>query len=115
MKKVIVLSLGGSQIIPDNVNFKYISEFKKILLKNKKYKFIVVCGGGSIARKYINAIKQAGLNEKFQSFAGISTTRTNARFMNYFFGIDPEMGIPDTMKKVKDYIKKLDIIFCGAL
>ena len=35
--------------------------------------------------------------------------------MNYFFGINPEKGIPDTMKKVKEYIKKLDIIFCGAL
>ncbi|MEK6817591.1 MAG: UMP kinase, partial [Nanoarchaeota archaeon] len=85
MKKVIVLSLGGSQIIPDDVNVKYLDEFKKILLKNKKnYKFIVVCGGGSLARKYIKAIEFSKQNEKFQSLAGISATRTNARFMNYF-------------------------------
>ena len=115
-KKVIVLSLGGSQIIPDDVNYKYLNDFKKVILKNKKnYKFIVVCGGGSLARKYIGALKKEKQNESFQSFAGISATRTNARFMNYFFGIDPEKGIPDTMKKVKEYIKKLDIIFCGAL
>ncbi len=116
MKKVIVLSLGGSQIIPDDINIKYLNEFKKTLLKNKKkYKFIVVCGGGSLARKYIKALKLSGKNENFQSFAGISATRTNARFMNYFFGIDPEQGIPHTMKTVKEYIKKRDIIFCGAL
>ena len=115
-KKVIVLSLGGSQIIPDDVNYKYLNDFKKVILKNKKnYKFIVVCGGGSLARKYIGALKKEKQNESFQSFAGISATRTNARFMNYFFGIDPEKVIPDTMKKVKEYIKKLDIIFCGAL
>jgi len=115
-KKAIVLSLGGSQIIPDNVNVKYLKEFKKIILKNKKnYKFIIVCGGGSLARKYISAIKSENLNLRFQSLSGISATRTNARFMNYFFGIDPEQGIPHTMQAVKKYIKKMDIIFCGAL
>src|SRR3989344_740036 len=115
-KKVVVLSLGGSQIIPDDVNSVYLNKFKKVLLKNsKKYKFIVVCGGGSLARKYIKAIQQEKQNEKFQSLAGISATRTNARFMNYFFGIDPIHGIPHTMKTVKKYIKNREIIFCGAL
>lgn len=115
-KKVIVLSLGGSQIIPDNVNYKYLAEFKKVLKKNtKNYKFIVVCGGGSLARKYISAIEKANQNRKFQSLSGIAATRTNARFMNYFFGIEPIHGIPQTMKAVKKYLKKLDIIFCGAL
>ena len=116
MKKVIVLSLGGSLIIPNDVNSKYLKEFKKIILKNiKKYKFIVVCGGGSLARKYINALKGIGINEKLQSLAGISATRTNARFMSYFFNIDPEHGIPHTMKILKKYISKQDVVFCGAL
>ena len=53
-KKVIVLSLGGSQIIPKDVNVKYLKKFKDIIKKHtKKYKFVIVCGGGSIARKYI--------------------------------------------------------------
>jgi uridylate kinase len=116
MKKVIVLSLGGSQIIPDDVNVKYLKEFKKTIMSNsKKYKFVVVCGGGSLARKYIEGIKSQTSSHKFQSLAGISATRTNARFMNYFFGIDPEKGIPHSIKDVRKYIKKLDIIFCGAL
>jgi uridylate kinase len=115
-KKVIVLSLGGSLIIPDNVNIKYLKEFKKVILKNtRKYKFVIVCGGGSIARKYISALKESKANEKFQSFSGISATRMNARFMNYFFKINPEHGIPHTIKILKKYIKKQDIVFCGAL
>lgn len=115
-KRVIVLSLGGSQIIPDDVNYNYLKEFKKVLMRNKrKYKFIVVCGGGSLARKYIKAIIKEKKNERLQSLAGISATRTNARFMNYFFGIDPVHGIPHKMRIVKKYIKKMDIIFCGAL
>jgi uridylate kinase len=114
MKEVIVLSLGGSQIIPDNVDKTYLEKFKKVILKNKsKYKFIIVCGGGSIARKYISAINPK--HKKMQSLAGIAATRMNARFMNYFFNQEPKDGIPLKMQQVKDYLKKQDIIFCGAL
>lgn len=116
MKKVIVLSLGGSLIIPGDINIEYLKDFKKTILKNKdKYKFIIVCGGGNIARKYITALKKAGMNETFQSYAGISATRTNARFMSYFFNQNQERGIPKKTSEVKDYIKKYDLVFCGAL
>lgn len=115
-KKVIVLSLGGSLIIPDNVDINFLKKFKIIIKKNtKKYKFIVVCGGGSIARKYISALESLGLNEEFQSFSGISATRMNARFMSYAFKINPEQGIPHTLSEVKKYIKKQNLVFCGAL
>ena len=109
---MIVLSLGGSQIIPDKVDTKYLNQFKQTILKNKKYKFIIVCGGGSLARKYISAIPK---NKYFQSLSGIAATRTNARFMNYFFDQEPKNGIPLKMQEVKNQIKKQDIIFCGAL
>ena len=115
-KRVIVLSLGGSLIIPNEVNIKFLKKFKKIILKNTgKYKFVIVCGGGGIARKYISALKETGINEKLQGLSGISATRMNARFMNYFFNINPEHGIPHTIKILKRYIRKQDIIFCGAL
>ncbi len=115
-KRLIVLSLGGSLIIPDNVDTTFLKKFKKTILKNtKKYKFIIVCGGGNVARKYISALKDLGINEKFQSFSGISATRMNARFMNYLFGINLEAGIPHTIKSLKKYIRKNDVVFCGAL
>ena len=115
-KKVIVLSLGGSLIIPEEINIKFLKEFKRVILKNTlKHKFIIVCGGGSIARKYISALEQLGADKKLQSLSGISATRMNARFMNYFFNINPEHGIPHTMRLLKKYIKKQDAVFCGAL
>ena len=116
MKKVVVLSLGGSLIIPENVNVKYLNSFKKILLKNsREYKFIIVCGGGSIARKYILALRAQRINEKFQGLSGIAATRMNARFMNYFFNQDSLNGIPKKMKEIQNYLKKQNIVFCGAL
>jgi uridylate kinase len=116
MKKIIVLSLGGSLIIPDNVDYSFLKKLKKIVLKNKKnYKFIIVCGGGSLARKYISALKKEKISEKLQSLSGIAATRTNARFMSYFFNLDQEYGIPHTMETLEKHIKKRDIVFCGAL
>ncbi len=115
-KKIIVLSLGGSLIIPDEIGTTYLKQFKKVILKNtKNYKFIIVCGGGSIARKYISSLREEGINETLQSFAGISTTRMNARFMSYFFNLNQKRGIPHTTKAVKKYIRQEDIVFCGAL
>lgn len=115
-KQVMVISLGGSQIIPDDVNLHYLKQFKKILLNHtKKYNFVVVCGGGSIARKYISALRKSGINEKLQSFAGISATRMNARFMNYLFNINPMLGIPHTTSTLQRYVKTQPVTFCGAL
>lgn len=115
-KEVIVLSLGGSLIIPNQIDYAYLKKFKEIILKNsKKYKFVIVCGGGNIARKYIDALKKDNANELFQSFAGISATRTNARFVSYLFRLNPKQGIPHKIKEVKEYLKKQDIVICGAL
>lgn len=115
-KEVKVISLGGSLIVPEKINIKFLKEFKSIINKNKsKYKFIIVCGGGTIARKYISALQGLKLNEKFQDFSGISATRMNARFMNYIFNFSPEKGIPHTITDIENVIKKQDIIFCGAL
>jgi uridylate kinase len=115
-KRIVVLSLGGSLIIPDDISVEYLKQFKKAILKNTdKCKFIIVCGGGSIARKYISALSEIRMNDLFQSFAGISATRMNARFMSYFFSQNQERGIPHTMKELKRYVRKYDVIFCGAL
>ena len=115
-KKVIVISLGGSLIIPDFVDIEFLKKFKETIKKNiKNYKFVIVCGGGSIARKYISALREIGVNEKLQSMSGISATRMNARFMTYFFGKDASQGIPHDMKQVKGFLMKHDVVFCGAL
>lgn len=115
-KRMIVLSLGGSLIIPNDINLGYLKKLKKIILrKTKRHKFIIVCGGGSIARKYISALKKTKINEELQSYSGISATRMNARFMSYLFNRDPKYGIPHTMETLEKYAKANDVVFCGAL
>jgi uridylate kinase len=115
-KEVIVISLGGSLIIPDKVNTNLLDKFKEILLKNqKKYRFVVVCGGGNTARNYIKGLPYISKREFFQGLIGIASTRLNARFMTYYFGKDANEGIPHDMEEVKNLLRKNLIIFCGAL
>ena len=120
MKKVIVISLGGSLIVPDNINYELLKEFRNVLLKNKKsYKFVVVCGGGKVARTYIKGLEKENLKLKkkhhFQSLLGISITRLNARFLTYFFGKDANEGVPYDIKQVAGLLRKNSFVFCGAL
>ena len=118
MKKTVVLSLGGSLIIPDKVNVEFLELFKKVILRHtNKYKFVIVCGGGSVARTYIQGLEDQHIKKKayLQSMLGISVTRTNARFMTYFFGRDANQGIPHDMRTVRNLLAKHDVVFCGAL
>ena len=115
-KEVIVISLGGSVIIPNDIDLEFLKKFKEIINKHKrKYKFIINCGGGSIARKYISALKKSGADTKLQSLSGISATRMNARFITYFFRQESKKGIPHKIKTIKKLLRKQDIVFCGAL
>ena len=117
-KNVIVLSLGGSMIVPNEINIKFLREFRNLLKKyTPKYKFVVVCGGGSTARKYISGLeKEKTAKKRFhQSLLGIASTRLNARFMTYFFGEDANKGLPHDMTEVKNMLHIYDVVFCGAL
>ncbi len=116
VRKTIVISLGGSLIVPERIDIAFLQNFKKTINKHKnKYRFVIVTGGGSVARKYIKALKQAGKNEYFQSLSGIGATRMNARFLTYLFGKDANKGIPHDMKQVARLLRKNNPVFCGAL
>ncbi|MBU3913793.1 MAG: UMP kinase [Nanoarchaeota archaeon] len=116
MKNVVVLSLGGSLIVPDDIDINFLENFRRVIRKHEtRYKFVIVCGGGSVARKYISALRKFGKSEFLQSMAGISITRVNARFLTYLFGKDANEGIPHNMRQVANLLKKNDVVFCGAL
>lgn len=115
-KRVRVISLGGSLIIPDKIDFHFLKKFKEVIKKNlNKYRFVIVCGGGSVARKYMSALKENRVSEKIQGMVGIAVTRLNARFLTYFFGKDANEGIPHDMNQVANLLKKNEVVFCGAL
>ena len=116
MKKIMVISLGGSLIVPEKINFRFLYNFKKTLEKHyRNYKFVIVCGGGTIARKYISALEKEGSSKKELSIAGIRATRMNALFMMQFFGKEANESLPRNMEEVKNHLPKNEVVICGAL
>lgn len=115
-KKILVISLGGSLIVPEKVEPKWLENFKEIIEKNiRQYKFVIVCGGGFVAREYISILSYEHKSLKKQSLAGISATRMNAKVMMQIFGNGANHKLPLTMIDVKNLLKKKDVVFCGAL
>jgi len=116
MKKVVVISLGGSLIVPEKMDAEFLERFKHLLRRYyDTHKFVIVCGGGTIARKYISVLKLDHKSRRQLSMAGIRATRMNAQFMMQFFGKEANDKLPLDMEDVKDNLRKNHIIICGAL
>jgi uridylate kinase len=87
-KKTVIISLGGSLIVPDEIDWKFVKDFKKLIEKyiKKKCKFIIITGGGKICRKYQDAAsKITQLTDDDRDWLGIHTTRLNAHFIRTVF------------------------------
>ncbi|MFC1687417.1 UMP kinase [Patescibacteria group bacterium] len=89
-RKTIVLSLGGSIIIPERINVSYVRRFKaKILdLTKKGYRFVIVTGGGDVCREYQKASRRVHPNiiPADLDWLGIAATKLNAEFIRTVFG-----------------------------
>ena len=89
MEETIVISLGGSLIIPDNIDVNFLKEFKALILEYvvKGKKFVIITGGGKLCRKYNDAAKEltSPSNEDLD-WIGIASLRLNAELLRVIFG-----------------------------
>ncbi|HYC34747.1 MAG TPA: UMP kinase [Candidatus Paceibacterota bacterium] len=87
-KAPIVISVGGSLLVPDEIDTTFLASFKSFVdgeIK-KGNRFIIVCGGGRVCRKYQNAAKLVG-NKRASDidWLGIHATRLNAQLVKTIF------------------------------
>ncbi|MFO7807463.1 MAG: UMP kinase [Candidatus Moraniibacteriota bacterium] len=88
MKNLFVISLGGSLIVPDNIDWHFLKKFKKTIIEQIKRgdKFVIVAGGGDTARRYQKAAnKVSQLTEDDQDWLGVHATRLNAHLIKTIF------------------------------
>lgn len=85
----IVISLGGSLIVPGEVDTIFLSSFKNLIEKyiTKGYKFVFFTGGGSICRIYNKAVDTLvpGIAQEYKDWLGISVTKVNATLLQTIF------------------------------
>lgn len=110
----IVISLGGSIIVPKEVDYKFLKEFKKTILSVKNKKMVICTGGGFTARDYITALRKEKLNDYTQDLIGIEVTRLNAKLVASFIK-KCNQEIPTTLEQVKELLQTHKIVICGGL
>lgn len=99
----IVISIGGSVILSDDVNLSFFKELKTLLNKlSKKLKIYLVVGGGKTARSYIKLGRVLNIKENFLDELGIDVTRLNAKLLLKFLGIS-NFKIPNTTNEAKEF------------
>lgn len=110
-KKIIILSLGGSLIVPDKINFVFLKNFKKLILKNlKKYNFVIFCGGGKIAREYQTAGKKLGILDHYRlDKLGIAASILNANLLREIFSEKAQAEIITVPNKKINFSKPIII------
>ncbi len=103
--KTTVISLGGSLIVPEKIDTKFLSRFKTLILNRVKKgeKFIIICGGGRTCRNYQSAA--AGVTKLTRDdldWLGIHSSRLNAHLLRTIFraGSYPRI-VKDPRKKIK--------------
>jgi len=110
----LVISLGGSLIVPDKVDYPFLDEFEETINKLKrKHKIVILTGGGHTARKYMHALELEKATEKQLGLVGIMSTKLNARLVAGFF--NHKYKIPETISQVKSLVKKKNPVICGSL
>lgn len=105
-KKLLVLSVGGSIIIPKTgFDINFLKKFRQMIVDGVKqgYRFILVVGGGATCRQYNEALKKvSSISVSTLDWQGIRVTRLNAEFVKNFFGDMAYASIiEDPQKKVK--------------
>lgn len=109
MTDLAVLSLGGSMVVPDEVDTAYLIELKRFLIgfldTHELARLVLVIGGGRPARQYQQAVKEvfpeAGSEEL--DWTGIYATRLNARMVKAILGTYCEDAVVEDPTSVESF------------
>jgi len=83
--ETIVMSVGGSLIVPDQIDTTFLSNFKNFIegeISATNRRFIIIAGGGKTARRYQDAAGQVSkLDSEDLDWLGIHATRLNGHLL----------------------------------
>lgn len=108
---IVVISLGGSLVVPDEIDTAFLKNFKAIILRHLKRgkRFAIIVGGGKTAREYQQAAETVTkLAREDLDWIGIQATRINAHLLRAIFErvAHPKI-IKNPRKKIADFKEKI--------
>ncbi|MFX1275146.1 MAG: UMP kinase [Promethearchaeota archaeon] len=118
MGEKIVIKIGGSLLFKDDntIDVEKITEVCKVLQNRKKFESIVIiCGGGIIARDYINVVREFSDNEALCDIMGIEVSRINSKLFISNLGDEAYPQVPKTIEELSKAMLFKKIIIMGGL
>jgi uridylate kinase len=111
----VVVSLGGSVLIPGNDDDKYLASLASLIsdLCAERQLFLV-CGGGKVARYYINTGRELGGKVHDLDELGIGVTRLNAQLLQMALGDRAVRRVPTTAKDAKLIAQPGKVVIMGG-
>ncbi len=87
--ETVVMSVGGSLIVPDAIDTTFLSDFKNLIERQIAFtgrRFIIIAGGGKTARRYQDAAANVTeLDPEDLDWMGIHATRLNGHLLRTIF------------------------------
>ena len=88
-REYVVVSVGGSLIVPDGLDVSFLQNFRRFILDQvgQGLSFFIITGGGATARNYQEAghAARGDLSREDIDWLGIHATRLNAHLMRALF------------------------------
>jgi uridylate kinase len=84
----IIISLGGSLIIPEEIDKEFLKSFKALIVSHisQGKKFVIITGGGKVCRKYQQAAKELSSPSNVDlDWIGIASLKLNAELLRVIF------------------------------
>jgi uridylate kinase len=114
-KNRVVIKLSGS-IFNQNTEAQTIHKYAKMLLTlTYKVQPVVITGGGSVARYFINIARNLGSNESNLDIMGIEVSRLNARLLIAALGKQAYSQVPKNLEEVAMATDSGKIVVAGGL
>ncbi len=111
----VVISLGGSVLVPGEDDAVYIRTLADLLLRlAEDRQLFLVAGGGRPARSYIEVGRDLGLGERALDALGILVTRLNARLLIHALGPRAYPEPPEDYEEARDAGTSHDLVVMGG-
>jgi uridylate kinase len=114
-REYIVVSVGGSLIVPEGIDVSFLKNFRELVLQKTRegLSFFIITGGGKLARHYQEAAEavHGDLDREDIDWMGIHSTRLNAHLFRTLF---KEEAQPRIVKNPTHRIKGRDPVIIGA-
>ncbi len=108
-----VLKISGHVFDSDELIEEYAKTIKELITRGVK--LVIITGGGSIARKYVNIVRRLTSNEALADYVGIMVSRLNAYILATGLGDYAYRKIPTSIDEIEQAYSTGKVVILGGL